>query len=644
MRVYLGIAAKRAGAPLPPVGLAAALAAIGRAFPVPAETVTAEEWRSGAGDVALLAWSNEPEDGVLPLLVRGDGVRGDRRVAGVTGHLADPADAARLLAAARLGETACRTGGCFSVFRAGEGELTAATGMTGACPVFHAETPDVHVVGNRALLVHLVARAVMTGTARPAVAWNLPALQSMVRMGYFLSDETPFDGVRALPPTTEIGIVRGLAATGETPPPEARPRPGSARGMRAQADELAAALLASVRPLAAVTEPVRLSLTGGRDSRLLAALLHHAGIPFTTATSGREGTADVVLARRVAAALGVEHRAVEPKRSADAAHLVVAHPRVRAHNVVRVCEGMLSAYENVPEAAGFDPRPRMSGHGGEVLRAGFLHNQEDLGVAAMRRRIEGLFTRNADLLSREAADHARELAEPWRRRGQDDPAGTLDRLYLTYRVGRWHAASRAALLRGGTPVPPFLDNLVVRTALSIDPMWRRSEEVVHRCIVAFAPGLRDVPIEGRPWRFAAEPAGRTLLDRVRRHLRDVPSSIAGGGGPKAWNWRVDVPQALAAELRAGVLAWDGTAVTDELARVVDEAAVAGLFANLPATPEGRPKARRPHVAWHLYTVAAMLADGFSGSAPPADAPLRIADPVDDREDQAGARAPSGTRA
>ncbi|MEU6407446.1 hypothetical protein [Microbispora sp. NPDC046933] len=108
-------------------------------------------------------------------------------------------------------------------------------------------------------------------------------------------------------------------------------------------------------------------------------------------------------------------------------------------------------------------------------------------------------------------------------RGGRPGGDALDRLYLTYRVGRWHAASRAALLRGGTPVPPFLDDLVVRTALSIDPMWRRSEEVVHRCVVAFAPRLRDVPIEGRPWRFAAAPVGRTLLDRVRRRLRDVPS-------------------------------------------------------------------------------------------------------------------------
>ncbi|MFD0887019.1 hypothetical protein ACFQ08_20935, partial [Streptosporangium algeriense] len=81
MRVHLMIVARRTGVPLPSVALDAARQAISRAFPVPAATVTSDEWRSAGGDTALLSWSNEPEGHGLPLMCSGGG-----RVAALTGH------------------------------------------------------------------------------------------------------------------------------------------------------------------------------------------------------------------------------------------------------------------------------------------------------------------------------------------------------------------------------------------------------------------------------------------------------------------------------------------------------------------------------------------------------------------------------
>ncbi|WP_285704559.1 asparagine synthase-related protein [Microtetraspora sp. NBRC 16547] len=620
MRVHLGVAARRAGVPLPSEALAAAREAITRAFPVPAETVVAGEWQSARGDISLLSWSNEPEDHGLPVTVHGDG-----RVAGVTGHLSRPPDADTLLAASRLGETAGRTGGCFSVLRAGDDDLAAATGSTGACPIFYAETPEVHVVGTRALLVHLVAQAARTGSARPEIVWNLLALESMVRMGYFLSDETPFEGVTVLPPGGEIRIAGGRRIVTVVPLPVARPMPTSRRDIRSQVGELADALLSSVEPLLGTAEPVRLSLTGGRDSRLLAALLHGAGIPFVATTSGNDGDPDVELARRVAAALGVEHRVHRPKRSPDGGSVVVPHPLVRAHNVRYACEGMLSAYENVPGQARFDPAPRMSGHGGEILRAGFLHNQEDPGHKAVRRRMEGFYAKNADLLTERAREHTRALAAPWLARCDENPAEALDHFYVTYRVGRWHAASRASLLRTSRPIPPFLDNRVVRTALSMDPLWRRSEDVVHRVIDHFAPELRGIPIEGRPWRFEVERSDHGFVNRIlRRRARTRPpvagtaGTAGGAGGGKPWNWRLTPSEELAGLLREGVAAAGEARVRESLASLVEGDELGRFLAILPR--------RRMDVVWNLYTVATMMADGFSDPSPPGLAPLRIPRP------------------
>ncbi|WP_203993367.1 asparagine synthase-related protein [Sphaerisporangium rufum] len=611
------ITAKRSGVALPPVVLEVAREAIGRAFPVPAATITAGEWRSAAGDTALLSWSNEPAGHGLPIICSGGG-----RVAGLTGHLAEPAEADELLAAPRLGETAARTGGVFSIFRADEHGVSAATGMTRACPVFYTETSGLHVIGSRALLVHLAARAATTGSSRPDIVWNLPAMESMVRTGYFLSDETPFDAVSALPPATGIVITAGRRTITVTSPPEARATPTSRRRASAQIDELADALLAAVRPLRNTYEPVRLSLTGGRDSRLLAALLYRADIPFVTATSGHDGSPDVVLAGRVAEALGVRHSVSRPTRSEGGAELIIPHPRVRTHNALFAGEGMISAYENLPAGGCYDPTPRMSGHGGEILRGGFLQNQAQLDDTAVRRRVDGLFGKNTDLLTEEGKEHALVLASPWQERCREDGPKVLDHLYLAYRVGRWHAASRASLLRGQHPLPPFLDNSVVRTALSMDPVWRRSETPIHGVISAFAPQLGDIPIEGRPWRFTTEAPVRRLMDRFRVRSPHPGSAVDPGvsnaafdPARKPWNWRMNLTQEVTDPMYADIAA----AGAGGLSRIVNETGMTW-----------RP-ASRMDTLWHIYTVSRMLTEAFADPAPPKLPPVRVPWPTADRQ-------------
>lgn len=130
----------------------------------------------------------------------------------------------------------------------------------------------------------------------------------MVRHGFFANDETPFTGVRALPNATTLTARRGspVRMAGEPWPRPVRV-PRSRRRRRKLLNGAAEALVQAVRPLADHGEPVRLALSGGRDSRLMAAVLHAAGVPFTARTHGFADSPDVVLATRIADALGVEH-------------------------------------------------------------------------------------------------------------------------------------------------------------------------------------------------------------------------------------------------------------------------------------------------------------------------------------------------
>ncbi|WP_431904833.1 asparagine synthase-related protein [Nonomuraea sp. bgisy101] len=560
MRVFLAVAAKPHQRAAVQHAVQRARDAITAAFPVRPELIRATEWRAAHGGVHLLAWTNEPDwspsaapDGVIA----------------VAGH--HPGDV-RALTGDAAGEP-----GCFAAFRADEDGISASTSLAPADPVYYAETSEFHVVGNRALLVRLAAFG--------DIRHDVPALQSLARQGYFLSEETPYAGVRSLPPASRLVAGERLTITTD-PLPEGVNRTGSQR--------VAAGLLAAVEPLLQTPDPVRLTLTGGRDSRLIAALLHAAGIPFHAVTSGFDDHPDVVVARQVAAALGVEHEVQAPPLT-PRSELRVAHPADRVDNVLRVCEGMLSAYENITGDGAYSLRPSLGGHNGEILRGGYLSGMEEATPEAVRRRTQSLFLAHRALFTDAANAHAEELA--WR----SDTLHVPDHLYLRFRVGRWHAASRAAMLRRGTPVQPFLDNRVIAAALALDPGFRRSERLVHKLIKTFAPGLAAVPLEGGQWRFRSE----RRLARLWSSAQRLPSRRQD----KPWNWRAEPGEEIAGELERAIMS------SPDLGEIVRLDKVPALF-------DGGKLTKAPLV-WHLYTVAGLLSTDVTGPRPAARETLLV---------------------
>ncbi|MFI6291739.1 asparagine synthase-related protein [Nonomuraea sp. NPDC050790] len=573
VRVYLGLAAK--GSAIDPRVLDRARSVIETAFPVPPDVIRGQEWH-GQG-VSLFAWSNEPDDSRRPPLLHSQ----DGGVIGVNGHLADPADVTRL--------PDPEVGGCFSTWTARDRELSAATAANRICPVFYAETTGLHVVGSRALLVHLAAQP------DERLAFDVMALQTMVRSGYFLSDETPYLGVAALPPNARIDVRGGSRTVTRQELPQAAPAPTTRREKRAALDELAAALMATVEPLRAAAEPVNLALTGGRDTRILAALLHAAKLPFRVTTNGLDTHPDVILARRIAAELKLEHTVIAPPQTEDRDAMLVEHPLERAWETLRTCEGMTSAYESIVGYLPYSSTPTMSGQGGETLRAGSLNLlQSDLSDKALLRRIGATFLKDERLFTTAANEHARQQARPWQER--ENKLEALHHIYLSYRVGRWQASARAGALRRGDSVRPYLDNRVVRAALSLDQRWALSEEPIYSLVLRFAPRLRDVPIEGKPWRFVEGQTKRWPWSHVPPpHL---PTARTGGG----WSWRTSPGPALTDVLREQVLG-----SLDALEPIVNPDEVRALFAE--------PVVTKPAAAWNLYTVSTLLTGLYPGKRP-----------------------------
>jgi Asparagine synthase len=387
------------------------------------------------------------------------------------------------------------------------------TGIARVDPVYVARLPDAVVMSDRASWAAAVCDRL---TDHDPVM-----IAAFLNLGYPLGSATPFRGVHAMDRARY-----GRAAAGKLTVRDAdRPGPGSG------AAAVAAALVDAVAPLgdeacASGARSIELSLTGGKDSRLIAAALTAAKVPFHARTHGAADHPDVVVAGTIAARLGIEHVVTRPRPPGTAD---VPGVLARLRSTVLVSDGTLSAFENVGRAdPSFAADPvQVGGHGGELLRGGYACYTGNLAWAYGRgaelawaygrgaEQFRRLTTSRLGLLRPAAARAYLAGLAPWAPRFARGPLRALDDFYLANRAGRWSAAARQAYLLRSELVQPFFDDTVVRAARGV-PLRERAGGQLHRELLeALCPDLLDIPLAGRA---PATPAA--VSSDWRRHYGD----------------------------------------------------------------------------------------------------------------------------
>ena len=385
---------------------------------------------------------------------------------------------------------------------------------------------------------------------------------ALLNPGFPLGSATPFTGVSALT------AVHHPAPAQRRPDPPPDPGRGEARGPvpgdgpgggnglsggdgpggddgggLGGARAVAEALVAAVAHLADAGQPVELSLTGGKDSRLIAAALVAAGVPVVARTHGFADHPDVVVAAEIARRLGIEHLVRTPAAPGQQVDVL---GRIRA--TVLVADGMLSAFENVGR-----PDPAASsvvtagGHGGELLRGGYAETaagrpgpagglRAALGPARRAARaaelLRRLTSKHLGLIRRgPAAGYVASLA-PWSAALARSPLHALDDFYLVNRAGRWSAAARQAYLIREHLVQPLFDDRVVLAARAVPLADRISGALSAAVLAELCPVLVDVPLAGKPAAAAQAPFDwrRQYGEAVAALLRDYTLDLGAPAG------------------------------------------------------------------------------------------------------------------
>ena len=460
----------------------------------PSADVVPTPLRSGCGRVHALAAATMPglQRGVPVHAAEGAAVVVDGGVLrGTPLTLQSAADLARGGPGADDADWLDDADGTFSVLELGPGRLRARSGFLGVSQLYTASTADGGLlVGNRPLPV--AAALADLGGALPQVdAEALGWLVSASRVPF--GEETFFPGVSLLPGDTVLAWRDGVTRRHRRSLPVAVPF---------DAEQQAAALVERCRALAGTDLPMRIALTGGKDSRLvlaaavasgLAARIDHAYL------KGHDGLADVQIGRRLAAATGLSFRlerspmAEFPPEAVDR-HLALTGGMLGAWD--------LKAHSEVPSLVG------LHGGFGEIYKShaqpfSRLGPTGPLGWAAAGR----FYRRPAWLdpfgLLRDAPRariRARFAAWFDACRAEGQPLADLhDRWHRECRMRRWLAQS----LQAGAAVAPMLNPLGGRVHLEAYLGLPLRDRIDHRwhfeVLRVLDPALLKIGLAGDRW-------------------------------------------------------------------------------------------------------------------------------------------------
>lgn len=379
------------------------------------------------------------------------------------------------------------------------GQVVLTTGPTESPSFWYAEGPDGWAIGTTALpLLELVGR-------RPKIDHDMARL--FAQHGYLAGPASLLEGVTRIPSrrqaiSTDGGKPRMSAyLTLEAYLAPDGPAPGWAETVAISAERLTARI---ARQLAHCDQP-ELLLTGGRDSRCIAAAAVRAGFAGPAFTSGPAGSDDVRIAARVAAALGLEHRrAADEGRTGSVQALVAAPERVRLWT--RLSEGM----ETIRHAAGFEEffagelpfpatvRAKLHGLGGEISRGYYYPDRANLSAvvdapgaceviaAHASPRVRGT-PRSAELL--------RELFDQIGREMGARPltlAAWLDLYYWQGRCLHWGEDMMTVKEPTGWRWTPLFDRALIRAAWGLAPEDKASSKLIEAITLRLQPSLAEI--------------------------------------------------------------------------------------------------------------------------------------------------------
>lgn len=434
-------------------------------------------------------------------------------------------DAATL--ASHWSELPDRLEGSFTVVRHGPEGLAVMVDPLGMEQLYWARDGETTVVSNSARLVARIARR---------TELDLDGARAFLRYGFTTLHRTLFRGVEVMPG----GEVWSWTRDGSDPGRHSYFGPAHVARVRKSplgrpsVLKLGRDLSGIARSAHRTYGALRCGISGGRDSRLVTAVLVHAGIPAQYATGGQPGSADALIGCRIARTLGLRHRYIAVEAAQITAHWSDAILRT-----VEQGDGLVNlwhAYRSTRALELSHPfHVNLWGIGGEFARGpywepGFFFrkpSRTDVYRLLMRRfgieRQSGLFFENVGTAARrdllQFIENCSELGLV--------PEDMPDAFFVWQLTRRWSGSHARLGLSAFDRLGLLCSRPFIEASFRIPAMHRHTEPLHYGLIRELEPRLHALPFEKEPWRSQSPALNlfhQTLVrklfpDRLRQFLR-----------------------------------------------------------------------------------------------------------------------------
>lgn len=379
-----------------------------------------------------------------------------------------------------------------------------------------ARTEDVVVITDIVGSCHCFVRRCEAGLALSSSSLVLGALgrteidpvacQEFLRTGIVYEDRTIHAQVKKLGPASVFRLHAGALGS-QKPYWRITDLVPESLDDRQAAEQLWDSLVGEARRISRCFSRIACDLTGGYDSRVLAAALAGAGVSFTAVVSGPSDSPDVVVSRGLAARAVLPHRHLEPQPSqildqfdralwlTDGEYDLVEYARIATIHETLRRDFDISLNGSFGEVA--------RGYWWELLfpRAGARAPLDAAQLARRRYAAQGgdssLFVPEQRL---DLAAHFTDIIE----RTTAGLAGLpntmqMDYTYLVMRMQRWQGRIASSTNRIWPALSPFLARSSLDVVLRATSRSRQRSLLVRRMLAKFQPRWAEFPLEhGQP--------------------------------------------------------------------------------------------------------------------------------------------------
>ncbi|MEM8790136.1 MAG: hypothetical protein AAGE80_00860 [Pseudomonadota bacterium] len=345
-------------------------------------------------------------------------------------------------------------------------------------------------------------------------------LEWLIATGFPLDDTTPYQGVKCLLGHQALRI-RGSCT-------DLVSYTLAGQGSRCRGDAVTAERQTDfenelLRASAAVSrfKRVELRLSGGKDSRLIAAALAHQRLDVDAHTRGTSEDADI--ATEIARIAGFPiHRSIAEHRAED-----VDHFEEQALEAISWSDGLIEFETHValerPEALSPGQDGIIFGHS-HLQKGGFAKSM----AATSPEKAQETLRRSYIPRELEPRHQERFLAPIAHLFDPKRYAAPIDMLYEPYslfRIGRYIEPLYLKLARFQVPIFPLNDERFFLACSRMNRHHRTREIACHAAVNAFSPAMLGIPFYQDKWRFepgSAMPSAARDAHSTRPVVRQIP--------------------------------------------------------------------------------------------------------------------------